>query len=185
MALKARITLITLALLGVFLLEGCNSEENSEIPAEELEEVALQIISDGTFQYSEKGEVKNVLMAGRLERWESDGESSEVWRVSEGFTLFIEGDKHKSEAVLKGGRGIYDANKGHLIAYDDVELVNNENERLRTEYLVWSNDSDRVHTNRPVSIITKSGTLHGKGLEADSKFENYRIIDPTGEFDLQ
>ena len=137
MALKARISLFSLTLLGIILFGGCKTEENSELPAEELEEVALQIISDGTFQYSEKGDVKNVLEAGRLERWESDGESREVWRVSEGFTLFIEGDKHQSEAFLRGGRGIYDADKGHLIAYDDIELVNNENERLRTEYLVW------------------------------------------------
>jgi LPS export ABC transporter protein LptC len=178
MVLKARYLLL-------LLLAGCNSEENNSVPAEELEEIALQVISGGTFQYSEKGDIKNVLSAGRLERWESDGDASEVWRVSGGFTLYIDGDKSDHDAKLSGGRGTYDAEKGHLVAYDGVELVNNDNERLRTEYLVWSNDSDRVHTNRPVSIETSTGTLYGKGLEADSKFENYKIIDPTGAFDLQ
>ena len=28
------------------------------------------------------------------------------------------------------------------------------------------------------------GNLEGNGLEADSKFENYRILNPTGAFDI-
>ena len=63
-------------------------------------------------------------------------------------------------------------------------MINKEGEKLNTEYLVWSNDSDRVHTNRPVRIESKSGTLEGNGLEADSKFENYRILNPIGAFEL-
>lgn len=163
---------------------SCGVIETEEVPKADLEEVALQIIHGGTFQYSEKGDVRNVLKAGRLERWKDDGVVNEVWRVSEGFTLYIEGDSINHEAVLSGGRGTYDTDMGHLIAHDDVVLINNEGEQLQTEYLVWSNDSDRVYTNRPVRIETLTGTLEGKGLESDSKFENYRILNPTGAFEL-
>ena len=163
---------------------SCGVIETEEVPKADLEEVALQIINGGTFQYSEKGDVRNVLKAGRLERWKDDGIVNEVWRVSKGFTLYIEGDSINHEAVLSGGRGTYDADMGHLIAHDDVVLINNEGEKLQTEYLVWSNDSDRVYTNRPVRIETLTGTLEGKGLESDSKFENYRILNPTGAFEL-
>ncbi len=163
---------------------ACGVIETEEMPAAELEEIAIQEIRGGTFQYSEKGQIKNVLHAGKLERWESDGSSSEIWRVSDGFILYIDGDIDVHEAQLSGGRGTYNADLGHLVAHDDVELINHEGEKLNTEYLVWSNDSDRVHTNRPVSIATKTGTLQGNGLEADSKFENYRILNPTGAFEL-
>lgn len=180
-----RAGLCGIAVASMLVAASCGSDATTEAIKGEREEVALQIIHGGSFSYSEKGEIKNELQAGRLERWESDGESSEVWRVSEGFTLFIDGDKETHEAILSGGRGTYDADAGHLIAHDNVILVNTDGERLMTEYLVWSNDSDRVHTNRPVSIETMTGTLHGKGLESDSRFENYRIIDPTGAFDLE
>ena len=182
MSTGIRISLASLAFIAISF--GCGVTEAEEVMNTEREEIALQIISSGSFKYSEKGELKNVLYSGRLERWESDGEESEIWRVSEGFTLYIEGDEHEHDAMLKGGRGTYNADKGHLEAWDDVELINNEGETLNTEYLVWSNGEDRVHTNRPVSITTNTGTLHGKGLEADSKFENYRILNPTGAFDL-
>ena len=171
-------------LLIISATMSCGKIENDEVPKADLEEVAIQIIHGGTFQYSEKGDVKNVLKAGRLERWKDDGFVNEIWRVSEGFTLYIEGDRINHEAVLIGGRGTYDAKIGHLIAHDDVVLINNEGEKLQTEFLVWSNDSDRVYTNRPVRIETLTGTLEGKGLESDSKFENYRILNPTGAFEL-
>ena len=182
MSTGIRISLASLAFTAISI--GCGDTEVEEVMSTEREEIALQVITGGSFKYSEKGEVKNVLYSGRLERWESDGEESEIWRVSDGFTLYIEGDEHVHDAVLKGGRGTYNADKAHLEAWDDVELINNEGEKLNTEYLVWSNEEDRVHTNRPVSITTNTGTLHGKGLEADSKFENYRILNPTGAFDL-
>ena len=171
-------------LLIISAIMSCEVIENEEVPKTDLEDVAIQIIHGGTFQYSEKGDVRNVLKAGRLERWKDDGFENEVWRVSEGFTLYIEGDRINHEAVLIGGRGTYDADMGHLIAHDDVILINNEGEKLQTEFLVWSNDSDRVYTNRPVLIKTLTGTLEGKGLESDSKFENYRILNPTGAFEL-
>lgn len=179
---------MTIRAFSVFLILStafsCGVAESEKVPSAELEEIALQVIQGGTFQYSEKGQIKNVLHAGRLERWKSDGSSTEIWRVSDGFILYIEGDMEVHEAVLSGGRGTYNADLGHLVAHDDVELINHEREKLNTEYLVWSNDSDRVHTNRHVSIETKTGTLQGNGLEADSKFENYRILNPTGSFEL-
>ena len=67
---------------------SCGVIETEEVPKADLEEVALQIIHGGTFQYSEKGDVRNVLKAGRLERWKDDGIVNEVWRVSKGFTFY-------------------------------------------------------------------------------------------------
>ena len=144
------------------------------------EQRSIQVIINGSFSYSEKGEIKNVLEAGKLERFEDN----DIWEVEDGFTLYISGDKTSNQATLSGGRGVYDSKIGHLIARDDVVLVNNEGDRLKTEYLVWSNDSDKVHTNRPVSVETSTGILFGRGLVADGSFENYKILEPTGSFDL-
>jgi len=168
------------ACFSIFQLGCVTNEETLTESVSETENLSTQVITLGEFVYSEKGEIKNILEAGRLER----SEDHDIWKVSEGFRLYIGGDKSNYQAVLSGGRGNYNPNSGHLIARDGVELINLEGERLNTEYLVWSHDSDKVHTNRPVSIQTSTGTLHGKGLEADSRFEHYRILDPTGAFDV-
>ncbi|PCJ80704.1 MAG: LPS export ABC transporter periplasmic protein LptC [Bacteroidetes bacterium] len=159
---------------------GCGSSDATYDSILEKEDVASQIITGGKFLYSEKGEVKNVLEAGKLER----SDNNDIWEVTGGFKLFIDGTSGNHQAVLTGGRGTYDSKNGYMIARDDVQLINLEGEKLNTEYLVWSHDSDKVYTDRPVKIETSTGILRGKGLEADSKFENYKILDPTGSFDL-
>ena len=162
---------------------GCDVDDQlaEASPGDELDtSLSIQVIIDGSFQYSEKGEVRNVLEAGKLERFENN----DIWEVDEGFTLYIEGDRITNRAKLSGGRGTYDSKTGHLIARDGVLLVNSEGDKLKTEYLVWSHDSDKVHTNRSVSVQTATGVLFGKGLEADGRFENYKILEPTGSFDL-
>ncbi|HIN41955.1 MAG TPA: LPS export ABC transporter periplasmic protein LptC [Flavobacteriales bacterium] len=168
--------LICYTLLSV----GCTSADSSFDSVVEKEDVATQIIIGGKFLYSEKGELRNVLEAGKLERTDD----SDIWEVSDGFKLFIDGNNEDYKAILSGGRGVYYSKKSYLIARDGVQLVNIEGEKLNTEYLVWSHDSDKVYTDRPVRIETSTGILHGKGLESDSKFENYKILDPTGSFDL-
>ena len=65
-----------------------------------------------------------------------------------------------------------------------MELVNESGDRMQTEHLIWSHDSDLVRTNRPVEIHTAQGVLRGRGLRADSRFERYEILSPTGSFDL-
>jgi hypothetical protein len=53
---------------------------------------------------------------------------------------------------------------------------------LLTELLYWSADSDRVHTTAPVEVRTPEGTLYGRGLESDARFQRYSILEPTGTF---
>ena len=43
---------------------------------------------------------------------------------------------------------------------------------------------NRVYTHRPVTIHTATGIIRGEGLESDNRFENYRIIQPTGEIEV-
>ena len=89
-----------LLLFCVFMVEvGCDVTDNIDDlenkttksnPDDELNEShSLQVIINGSFQYSEKGKVRNVLDAGKLERFENN----DIWHVDEGFTLYIAGDK--------------------------------------------------------------------------------------------
>jgi lipopolysaccharide export system protein LptC len=71
-----------------------------------------------------------------------------------------------------------------LEAWEEVILVNEAGDMLLTEHLIWSHDSDLVRTQRPVEIRTAQGVLRGRGLKADSRFERYEILAPTGSFEL-
>lgn len=149
--------------------------------------VPAQVVMNGYFEYTERGRVVQSLRAARLERWESSEDPEDipdVWHVDGGFTLFIGGTQDQHNAKLSAARGTYDDKAGRLEAWEEVVLVNEEGERLETEHLIWSHDSDLVRTDRPVAIHSAQGVLRGRGLTSDSRFERYEILSPTGSFDL-
>lgn len=177
---------------------GCATAPDHEPPGQSVaaqatdilrEGAPIQVVEHGYFEYTERGKLIQALEANRLERWDhSEGEGPQpdapLWQVSEGFTLFIGGNRDRHAATLKADRGTYNDQAGRLEAWDNVVLVNNKGERLETEHLVWSHDSDLVYTRRPVSIETAQGLLRGRGLRSDSRFERYEILNPTGSFEV-
>ena len=177
------------AFVGLGALGACQPSPDEAVP-EDLEVFRTrpsQSVEQGYFEYTERGEVVQSLRAARLERWEAEDTETDVpdvWHVDGGFTLYIGGTEGHHTARLSAIRGTYDDEAGKLEAWDDVVLVNDDGERLETEHLVWSHDSDLVRTQRPVEIHTAQGVLRGRGLTSDSRFERYQILKPTGSFEL-
>ena len=139
------------------------------------------------FRYSERGVILHELHAGELRREERGNAevSEDVVEVRAGFELFIGGNAANHEAHMTADWATLDEKNLRLIAKHAVTLENAEGDVLETEYLVWSEDSNRVWTNRPVTIRTADGVIYGEGLESDARFETYRIIKPRGEMVLE
>lgn len=171
-------------LLTLFSCSNSDQEVNAAAIGDKPPE---QRIENGRFQYSEHGTIIHVLKASVLSRTESGtAESSEdLVEVSDGFELFIGGDEQSHSAQMQAQIGWLDEKNLRLVAEDQVVLKNASGDILETEFLVWAEDSDRVWTNRPVTITTHDGILFGEGLESDARFENYRIIRPSGEIVLE
>ena len=178
-------TLSALALCLITLMACSNSDEEVN-SLKEWDTPPVQQIENGRFQYSEKGEIIHVLKASTLLRLENGTaeDSEDLVKVRNGFELFIGGDENSHSAHMQAQVGSLDEKNLRLVAEDQVVLRNVTGDVLETEYLVWAEDSDRVWTNRPVMITSEEGILFGEGLESDARFENYRIIHPSGEIVL-
>ena len=170
------------------LVMACGPSPEAETTQDSMPDTRpSQVVLEGYFEYTERGRVVQSLEAAKLERWESPEsaeETPDVWHVDGGFTLYIGGTQARHNAKLSAVRGTYDDEAGRLEAWEEVVLVNEEGERLETEHLIWSHDSDLVRTDRPVAIHSAQGVLRGRGLTSDSRFERYEILSPTGSFDL-
>ena len=172
---------------SIFLLGACSNSdaEVSDVQAEETS--PIQTVFNGTFRYSELGVIKYELEANEMRREERGNAevSEDIVEVRGGFELFIGGDSSKHDAHMTADWATLDEKSLRLVAKHAVTLENAEGDVLETEYLVWSEDSDRVWTNRPVTIYTSNGVIYGEGLDSDARFETYRIIKPRGEMVLE
>ena len=69
-------------------------------------------------------------------------------------------------------------------ARNDVVVVNELNERLNTEYLVWDQQKEIIFSDKFVKITTAEEVLYGDGFESDERFNEWIITRPRGTFTI-
>lgn len=74
---------------------------------------------------------------------------------------------------------------GNILMWGHVQIVTSKGEQLNTEELVWSNETAKIFTEKPVTIITGGDVLHGNGLEANQDFTWYQITNPKGSVSVK
>lgn len=171
------------------IIAGCGGQEAGPTETETQDSVTVELpasppvtrMEDVRFSYSERGEVVHVLFAREVNR--TEGAHARV-EATGGIVLYVDGDERKHAARMTAQQGWLDEATFAVEAEYDVVVVNEKGERLETEFITWSAETDRIRTDRPVVIHTAEGVIRGTGLESDSRFERYTILKPTGEIDL-
>ena len=157
---------------------GCSNDMDAVAGFETLDGPS-QVLKGAALEYSDDGILTHRLSAAHMTR---SAEEPPIWEVSGGFTLAVLTPSGDTDALLGAERGEFEEETRFLEARGDVILRGAEGDTLFTDLLFWSADSDRVHTKAPVEVRTPQGTLFGRGLESDSRFQRYQILEPTGTF---
>lgn len=92
-------------------------------------------------------------------------------------------DEHQvKSSVLTANYGKYNKEKNLYTVTGNVIIRNlTEGKSLKTEVLNWNPLTEKVYTEENVTIQTPEDILWGKGLDADQRFEHYKIREPQGE----
>lgn len=77
-------------------------------------------------------------------------------------------------------RAVYLEKDRKFELYDSVRVLTRENSRLFTEYLIWSQDTDRIESPSFVTIITAADSISGLGFEGSTDLVDYEIEQPRG-----
>lgn len=129
-----------------------------------------------TVTFSDSGNVKAVLKAGRIRQY-----------AKFNYTLIDSGatvDFYKFgvySSTLTGKRGkIYDQTKD-VEVYDSVKVVSTDGANLTTNKLYWVNKTQKIKTDEFVHIKTKTDDIQGYGFESDQNLKNYVIYKVSGQ----
>ncbi len=129
--------------------------------------------------FSDSGTIKNRLKATKVEMFQGD---SNFTRISDGLELTFYGKTEAENSVLTANNGMVYQQLGIMEVYNNVEFINAKGEMLKTEKLIWDQDSDRVYTDHLVTITRANNTIQGKGLVANQDMSWYKITKVTGNF---
>jgi LPS export ABC transporter protein LptC len=145
-------------------------------------QMPVQTSYNAEYVYSEKGKIRNKLRAGQLDQFVGDNAHIDA---SEGLTFIFLDSLENEEARLTSIRGVYYEKEKKMVVTDSVELKNAAGEKLETQELIFLQDSGKIFTDKFVTIYTKDAVFRGHGLESNDSFTKYRILKPSGEYNVQ
>lgn len=159
---------------------ACTNDLDRVASVEVAADAPDRITSDAEYLFTDSGRLQNRLRAGRIaEHLAKDRRRTDL---SEGVELVFFDRTGRPGSVLTARRGVILPAEDRMEVSENVVFTNVRGERLETEHLVWSQDSGRVHTDRPVRIARGADVIHGVGLEANEDFSRYTVKHITGIF---
>lgn len=141
----------------------------SSLPAESAKDVELM--------YSDSARIKMKMTAPQLDRYTGKDPREEL---PKGVVMEFYDDSMQVKTRLSANFGVRYGTEKRVEVKNDVVVVNEKNEQLNTEHLVWDEGTKMIYTKAFVRITTPDEVLWGNGLEANEDFSKYRILDPVG-----
>lgn len=154
-----------------FLL-GCENDLAEVQRFISTEEVAIEIGKDVEIIYSDSAQVKIIIEAPLLHRHLDKKEPRREF--PDGFMVNFYNEKKKTNSQLTSKYAIQYENSKEIIARDSVVLQNPQ-QKLETEELIWEEDNERIHSDKFVKITTADEVITGFGFEADQEFTHWTI----------
>lgn len=167
--------------LGVLaFLMACENDikEVQELTAKQ--DSAIVSAKNVEMKYTVNAKIHVLMSAPVLNRYfEQDGKS--YTDFPKGMNLKFYDDEGNVSSTLKANYSIYHESEGIWEAQYDVEAVNEKGEKLNTEYLIWHQESERISTDRFVTMTTKDGVIYGDdGFVSNQDFTEWEVINGRG-----
>jgi LPS export ABC transporter protein LptC len=172
-----KVLIAILIAVGAFFYSCKNDIQVVQELGEE-DNAPFQTTYNGRYIFTDSGQVRNILSAGKLEQFIQD---SDYTKVSEGLILEIYNRSENLAGKLAANKGYYFESLNKMEAKENVIFSNPNGDSLFTESLVWQSDSNLIYTTDLVTIVREGTEIRGKGLRSNEDFSRYTILAPVGD----
>lgn len=143
----------------------------------------VEVGNNVSISYTDSGYLKAKLFAPVLERYATENRSETEMR--QGITAYFYDPFGRVNSYIKSRYAIRDERAQTITARKDVNVVNNKGDTLRTEELVWDEKTDRIYSQKFVRITSPDKIILGTGLESNTEFSRFRVLNITGIINLK
>jgi len=174
----------TLVCIALILFASCENDiekvkiitGKKAIPVERGKEVEIL--------YSDSAKIKARLLARELNRF---AEKQPYIEMPKGIKMYFYDSNQKVNSTLTSqyAKVLQFPDNNIMEAKRKVVVVNEKNETLKTEHLVWDQKKETIVSDAFVTITTKDEIIMGEGLESNQSFTKYKIKKMTGTINLK
>ena len=180
---KIRNTIIPLLCGIIVFFSACENDiEKVKLMAQE-SDFPDQSMTNAAIMHKTNGRLTVKVTSPEINRYTSVEEPHVIF--PHGLNVQFYDSTLTVESRITANYAIYHENDDRWIAKNNVVAINNKGDTLNTEYLIWNQNKEIIHTDRYVRITTKDGIIHGKGFEANQNFTNWSIKKTTGTIEVE
>jgi LPS export ABC transporter protein LptC len=95
---------------------------------------------------------------------------------------FFDGNKNVQSRMTAKKAIQYDKTNKFIVE-DSVVVKSKNNEMIETEGLVWDESTQKIYSDRFITITTATEIIKGYGFESDYDFQNWELKKVTGELE--
>lgn len=176
--------MIATAAAVAFVVFSCKGKLNLE-DKKDLTDLPIQVVDNMFVVQTENGILKMRMEADRMERYDNDSTSYELF--PEGFSAFTYNEDGMLETTIFSdmAKHIKDKRDDNEVwqAYGNV-VVRNEikDETMETDTLFWDRDKETIYTHCYVRMYSRDGLMQGYGMKSDQKYNNSIILKPFNSY---
>lgn len=138
--------------------------------------VRMDLIEDGFRRIS--------VTAPRAITWQRENNQTET-ELRESVQVVVRDSSGNITTRVSSDKARYMAHKSEFHFMGDVFVETDQNRRLYSGYLEWSQDSRQIRTPEFVIIVTAADSITGFGLDGSDDLETYRLREISGEFQIE
>lgn len=181
--MKLRVVTAIVASCFFLVLHSCSTPEEQSKALVNDKVLPVETGKDVEILYTDSGLPKAKVKAPLLERY-AGGEKNYT-EMRKGISIRFLKPNQETESFLTANYAIrYDLDK-KIIARNKVVVRNVDGDTLRTEELLWNEATQRVSSDKYVTITTKDELIMGDGFESDISFKNPKIYKIRGIINLK
>jgi LPS export ABC transporter protein LptC len=168
-------------LLSAGLIASCENDIKVINTIGNKDYLPVESAKDVETVYSDSGYVRMIVKAPQLDKYE--GEKPYV-EMPKGIQVFFYDTLNQVVSKLSANYAINYEKDNLVEAKNNVVVVNEKQEQLNTEHLVWDQRKGTIYSDKFVKINTGKEILWGEGLTSDDRLDKWKILKVKGSFTI-
>ncbi|MDD4143939.1 MAG: LPS export ABC transporter periplasmic protein LptC, partial [Prolixibacteraceae bacterium] len=157
---------------------GCESNIEKIKPFNTEENLPVLEARDFETLFTDSGKVRFFMKTPLLLRFEPEG--NPYHEFPEGIELIKYDDNQNVISSITANYAKQFVEEKKWEAKNNVIATNVKGDTLKTEHLIWEENTEKIYTEEYVKIIRTDQIITGIGFQSDQSLENWRIKNPKG-----